>query len=535
MRKLFVVLLTGLLALVACAQQITPEVEENASELVYGLTLIPTGIDPHVHASAELGIPLRSVYDTLIYRDAGTMDFVPGLATTWSVDPDGLTYTFDLRDDVTFHDGEPFNAEAVRINFERILDPDTASQHAASLLGPVSEIQVLGEYQIAIILSEPFAPLLDGLSQPYTGIASPAALSEWDTATYQFHQVGTGPYRFVSYDVGEQLVLERNTAYAWGPSVVNNPGVPDVARVIFRFFPDLPTRALALQSGEADIMGELLPTDAARLVAEGDIQLEIVPIPGQPLQFFFNTQRSPTDSLAVREALIYATGREAIVQAVFQGYSPTAYGPLTSATLHYDPTVEELYVYNLTQADVLFNTTGYVDSDGDGWRDDEGEPLEIVVVVPYWGQTPEVAQLLESQWEDVLGIQVTIEQVASFTDLTEAYQVGEYNLISLNFFGTDPYVLNTFYQSGSRMNWARFADTELDMLLIEAQGETDPVHRARLYAQAQNHIMEMAVVLPIREYVNLNGVGMRVEGLHYDSQGWFPYLTDLQITEEISE
>jgi peptide/nickel transport system substrate-binding protein len=532
MRRLSVLLLLAVFVLAGCVQD---SGEEEVSEIVYGLTLAPTGIDPHINASAELGIPLRSVYDTLVYRDPETMEFVPGLASSWTVSPDGLVYTFDLRSDVTFHDGEPFNAEAVRVNLERILSPDTASQRAASLLGPVSEVQVLGEYQVAIVLSEPFAPLLDGLSQPYIGIASPAALSEWDTATYQFHQVGTGPYRFVSYDVGEQLVLERNPGYAWGPSIVSNPGVPEVERIVFRFFPDVATRALALQSGEVDIVGELLPTDAARLVAEDLIQLETVPIPGQPLQFFFNTRRAPTDSLGVRQALMYATGREAIVQAVFRGYSPVAYGPLSSATLYYDPMVEGLYVYDLIQADALFNSAGYVDSDGDGWRDDGGEPLEITIVIPPWGMTPEVAQLLESQWEDSLDIQVTIEQVASFTDLIAASQSGEYNLISVNYFALDPYVLNAFYQSGASTNWSHVADTELDTLLMEAQTEIDPTRRARLYADAQNRIMELAVVLPVREYVNLVGVRPGIEGLHFDAQGWFPYLTDLRIVGQASE
>jgi peptide/nickel transport system substrate-binding protein len=534
-KKLSVVLLAAVFVIAGCAQGAAPSGGEDVSEIVYGLTLAPTGIDPHINASAELGIPLRSVYDSLVYRDPETMDFVPGLASSWTISPDGLVYTFDLRSDVVFHDGEPFNAEAVRVTLERILNPDTASQRAASLLGPVSEVQVLGDYQVAIVLSEPFAPLLDGLSQPYIGTASPAALSEWDTATYQFHQVGTGPYRFVSYDVGEELVLERNPDYAWGPSVVANTGAPEVDRVVFRFFSDPATRALALRSGEVDIVGELLPTDAARLLAEDVIQLETVPIPGQPLQFFFNTQRPPTDSVTVRRALMYATGREAIVQTVFQGYSPVAYGPLSSATLYYNPSIEGLYAYDLIQADALFNSTGYVDSDDDGWRDSEGEPLEVNIVVPPWGMTPDVAQLLESQWEDVLDIQVTIEQVASFTDLIEAAQSGEYNLISLNYFALDPYVLNSFYESGAFTNWSRVGDTELDTLLMEAQEETDSTRRATLYADAQSRIMEMALVLPVREYVNLVGVQPGIGGLHFDAQGWFPYLTDLELVGGASE
>jgi peptide/nickel transport system substrate-binding protein len=93
--------------------------------LVYGLTLAPSGIDPHVNASSELGIPLTSVYDTLVYQDPATGGFVPGLAESWAISKDGRTYTFTLRRDVKFHDETPFNAEAVKVNLDRIADPDT--------------------------------------------------------------------------------------------------------------------------------------------------------------------------------------------------------------------------------------------------------------------------------------------------------------------------------------------------------------------------------------------------------------------------
>src|SRR5574341_1180498 len=378
------------------------------TELVYGLTLSPTGIDPHINASSELGIPLRSVYDTLVYRDADTLEFVPGLAESWVISPNGLTYSFTLRQGVTFHDGAPFNADAVRVNIERILDPANNSLKAAQLLGPLARVNVVDAYHVDLVLSEPFAPLLDGLSQPYLGIASPAALSEYDAATYQFHQVGTGPYRFVEYLPNDRLVLERNPDYAWGPSVVSNPGAPAVDRIVFHFFADVASRALAFRSGEADVMGEMPPLDARELVSDGSAQLLTVATPGQPLQFFFNTKRPPTDNLAGRQALILATDRQSIVQAIYQGYSPIAYGPLSSSTLYYDPAVEGRYSNDGSQAVALFNSTGLVDSDQDGWRDDNGTPVELKLVVPPWSQTPDVAQLIEAQWESTLQIQVTI-------------------------------------------------------------------------------------------------------------------------------
>src|SRR4030042_5650862 len=117
-----------LAAAAACGQAGTQE-----DTLRYGLTLAPTGLDPHLNASVELGIPLSSVYDTLVFLDPETGQFVPGLAEGWEVTPDGLRYTFYLRQDVVFHDGTPFNAEAVRSNLKRILDPENRSQRALSM------------------------------------------------------------------------------------------------------------------------------------------------------------------------------------------------------------------------------------------------------------------------------------------------------------------------------------------------------------------------------------------------------------------
>jgi len=499
------------------------------AEVVYGLTLTPSGIDPHIHSSSELGIPLRSVYDTLIYRDPATLEFVPGLAESWQVSADGLIYTFVLRDDVRFHDGTPFNADAVRVNLERIMDPANNSLKARELLGPLQRIEVHDMKRISLFLSQPYVPFLDALSQPYIGIASPAALAQYDAATYQFHQVGTGPYRFVEYIPDDRLVLERNPEYAWGPSFVSNPGVPQVERLVFRFYTDTATRALALESGEAQVMGELLPTDARRLTQEGVIDLAPVPIPGQPLQFLLNTTRAPTSELAVRQALIRATDRQTIVQAVFQGYSPVAQGPLSAVTLYYSPEVEQINQYDPVQAVALFNSTGWVDTNQDGWRDQNGVPLVVDLVTAPWGLMPEVAQLLKSQWEDTLDVQVRVLQVASFTMLNDVAASNEYNAIGMYSFGLDPSVLNAYYLSTGRLNWSHVSNVDLDSLLLAGLSETNPEVRASRYAAAQRLIMEQALVLPIRDYVNLNGYQHEVQRLHFDAMGWFPLLADLQI------
>ncbi len=536
-----------LLILAACTSG-APANNLPEPRIVYGLTLMPTGFDPHINASSELGIPLRSVYDTLVYRDPVTAEFVPGLATRWELSADGLSYTFYLRSDVHFHDGTPFNAAAVAANLDRIVSPDTGSQKALFMLGPYSGYQIIDDATIRLNLTEPYAPLLDSLSQVYLGIASPTQLAQYDTATYQFHQVGTGPYRMVEYVPGDRLVITRNPDYAWGPPFYTTPA-NSIQTIEFRFFEDPPTRALALESGDAQVMGELLPVDAQLLASNPTLRLYPVVRPGQPVQFMINVRRFPTDNLSVRQALIYATNRAAIVDAVFQRFAAVAYGPLTQTTDFYDSAVTGFYPFDSGQAESLLFAAGFTQTDAQGilalpapnptaapgqatataaTGQPDSVPLRLTMVIPPWSQYPAIAQLIQSQWR-TLGIDLEIRQVANFAQLREAAASGDYHLIGTTFSGRDPSLLNQFFLTAAPLNWSGYTDIELDAYLSEGTRQPDPAIRQQMYTAAQRRIMEQAVILPIVDYANLNGASAALEGLVFDAQGWFPLLPNLSL------
>lgn len=504
---------------------------DNQITLTYGLTLLPSGFDPHIHRSAELGIPLYSVYDTLIYRHPQTNVFVAGLAEDWEISPDGLVYTFTLRQDVTFHDGTHFNAAAVGVTLDRIAAEETRSSKALPLLGPYQGYAIIDEYTIQIILNEPYAALLDALSQPYLGIASPTALANHNDATYQYHQVGTGPFRMVEYIPGDRFIVERNPEYNWGPPYYSEYADESVERVIFRFYEQPETRRIGLEAGDVDIVGELPPTDAELLLRNQDLRLHLQPIPGMPLQFFMNTRRFPTSELGVRQGLLYATHRETIVSTVFyEQFNPTAYGPLSASTLFYDPAMQDTYLHSLEQAETYFAIAGVDDTDEDGILDIDGQPLEFKIVYMSFGFLPEVSQLIESQWREI-GLEVELVQVGSFTDLMEHARTGDFNLLAFNDFGIDPSLLNRYYLSNGDSNWTGYANPELDTWLIQAAQSIDPAVRQTLYANIQKRIMDQALVLPIRDYINIVGVRSNIDGLIYASQGWWPLLTNLVVQQ----
>jgi peptide/nickel transport system substrate-binding protein len=511
-------------------QEPTPTILQGG-KLIYGLTLAPSGMDPHVDASSELGIPLTSVYDTLVYQ-ALDGSFVPGLAERWDMSEDGQVYTFYLRHDVTFHDDTPFDAQAVQSNLDRIANPETKSRKARGMLGPYDHTEVVDSHTVRVHFTQPYAPFLDSLSQVYLGMASPTALQEWGTE-YQLHQVGTGPFLFKEYVPNDHLTLVRNPDYDWAPAVYNHSGPAYLDEVEFRFYVDPAVRALALESGEADVVGEIPPQDAVRQESSTGFTLFQAAIPGQPLQFFLNTEKPPTDDVRVRQALLYATDRQAIASAIFRDYSPVAYGPLSAVTMGYLPDVEKTYAYDPAQANALLNEAGWIDSDEDGTRDQNDQPLALKAYLMSWGYLPEVGQMLQSQLQAV-GIDLQTQLVA-FPAAVEAAIQGAHHLAPMTFSSSDPSVLGATYLSSNAdggFNWSKVRDVELDRLLNEGISQLDPTTRASLYAQAQTHIMDLALVLPIRDYVNLNGARASVKGLRYDRRGWFPWLHDVYLEEE---
>jgi peptide/nickel transport system substrate-binding protein len=175
----------------------------------------------------------------------------------------------------------------------------------------------------------------------------------------------------------------------------------------------------------------------------------------------------------------------------------------------------------------LLAEAGWTGANGNGIRQRNGQTLVLQATLMTWGSVPEVAQLPQSQWAKV-GIDLQTETL-TYPAALEAARVGNYHLIPQNFAGSDPDLLWTYYHSGAAFNWSKVSDPALDGLLDKARGITDPTQRAALYVQAQQRIMELALLVPIRDPVNLDAAGARVKGLRFDAHGWFPLLHDVYL------
>lgn len=511
--------------------EVTAAPAAKGGKLVISTSNFPSGLDPHVQVVWDVLFILSGVYDTLVYQDADG-NFVPGLASAWEVSDDGTTYTFHLRDDVTFHDGTPFNAEAVKYNLDRIVDPETKSQKAASLLGPYESSEAIDEYTVQINLSEPYAYLLHGLSLNYVAMASPKALAEWGEE-YELHQVGTGPFIFKEYVPQDHLTLVPNPDYNWAPEIYENQGPPYLEEVTWRFLPEPATRIPALEAGDVNIALNIPNSESNRILDDPNLDMQVTYLTGQPLFWFMNIEQSPTDDIRVRQAILYGTDRQLAINAVLRGFSPLAYGPLSAVTPEYDPAVEEMYPYDTEKAMALLEEAGWVDSDGDGIRDKDGEPLTVTMVLQGWGFTAPIGEVLQAQLRQ-LGVNVEMEQM-TWPGQMEVGISGERNMTVMGgsgFFASD--ALAGFFHSSnaeSGFNWSKIKDPKLDALLDEASQTTDPEQRKELYGQAQEFIMEQALILPVYDYTVLSGLDANVAGLHWSSIGLVPLLNDIYIEQ----
>lgn len=504
--------------------------EDDPRCLIYGITSDILILDPHVSDSYDAGIIFRQLYDTLIYRDIQSDDFIPGLAESWQISDDGLVYTFSLRQNVLFHDGTQLTSQAVASNIDRIFDPEINSQRAKKSLDALSRYEIVDDFTIRFYLSEPYIAFMDGLAQPFMAIASPTALESYTNLRYQFHQIGTGPFKLDNYLPGDRIELSRNTVYGWLPAIYDPLIGGEINRIVFKIIPDQTQVTDALLTQEVDVIGDMLPSDASILSNNSSIQFLPIDIPGQSVQFYFNTQQIHTDNEVLRKSLLLAANRVAISDEVFLNYSPVAWSPLSQNTRFAHTGYINVFAYDsLTAADLL-SSLGYEDTDGDGFREREGSKLELIMIVPPWGQMPEVAALLREQWR-LIGVDLVIDPVPGLNSLLSRLASGEYHLVTIDNFGFDPSILNDTFKGGASANVTRYQNEALDNLLDQALQERDSLARRSQYLEIQSIIMDNTLILPIRDYVNINGSRSYVANLRFDAYGWYPLLFNVQLTQ----
>ena len=450
-------------------------------------------LDPGSTTDGESSRVTQQVLEGLLEFDKESFDLTPGLAHDWEVSEDGLTYTFFLEEGVTFHDGTDFNAEAVKVNFERWADPEheyafTDDGYVYSMYGTmfggfagddghvIEEINVVNDHEIEFVLNQPLGFFLQNLGMSYFAITSPAALEEHGAAINE-NPVGTGPFKFVSWSKDDSIVLDKFEDYRMD-------GLPKLDRVIFEVIPDNAARLIALKSGEIDIMDGLNPDDAAGV--DADEGLELLTRSENNFGYVgFNTQKEPFDQVEVRQAINHAIDKQAIADALYAGYATTAKNPLPPGYLGYNDEVEE-YAYDPDRARELLAEAGFEDGlDIELWT--------MPVARPYMPDPETVSQIVQNNLAEV-GVNATIVREEWAPYLEKTLQ-GEHQLFILGWSGTngDPDYFLSSLLHGSNVGSSNrnfYQNDEVDELLDSAKRAIDQDERADLYAQAQALISE---------------------------------------------
>jgi peptide/nickel transport system substrate-binding protein len=492
-----------------------PSAEEAATQALAGVaksggTVVwanwpdPDTLDPHGSVSSWAANQYYGLYDLLVWRGPN-QDLYPGLAKDWEVSDDGTTYTFYLRDDVTFQDGTPFNAEAVKFNLDRI-QAETAVRAsgrsaAHDLIGSTYEsTEVVDEFTVTVRFSEPYPGFLNAVSSHFFSIVSPAAVEKWGD-DFMNHPVGTGPFMFEEYVLGERVTLVRNPDYNWASPFMDHQGPAYLDKITHVFVEEDATRAAVLEAGEVQLTSKLVTEDALRFAADPNYKLITGPPPGLAHVLLPNADKYPTNDIRVRQALIYATDQELLVETLWPGFHSPAYGPLTSATTGYNPAVEDMYGYDPEKAKALLEEAGWTVGP-DGIRvDKDGNRLHLVVQSLARAEMIESYEFLQAFYKDVgIEIEIIAMETAATNDLCTA---GEPEICPLYFSFTDPGGLSIIFDSknaGTGFNWGQVKDPKVDQLLADGAKEVDERKRNEIYGELQVYLMEQAYTVPLNAF-----------------------------------
>jgi peptide/nickel transport system substrate-binding protein len=486
----------------------------------------PTCLDPHGNASTLGPILTVPFSDSLVWQEEdGTL--TPWLAKSWDVSDDGLVYTFHLREGVTFTDGAVFDAEALKVNFEHMLDPATKSPLSASYIAPYSSSRVIDPSTLEVTLSSPYSAFLNVLAQGFLGMISPKQITEAPETICE-HPIGSGPFVLTAWNKGQSVEYTKNPDYAWGPEGTHDgPAYLDNLEVVF--VTEDATRYNALASGELDAIEFVPPQNYQAVASNPDLKTFTEFRPGHPFSLWFNTSRAPFDDVKVRQALVAAVDREAIVQSISFGQWDAAEGYLTPSTPDYVEDVEGDLGYDPDRANELLDEAGWTGRDAEGFRTKDGQRL--VAYLPTTNAVPLRIQIAEQTQAAAREVGIDIEiQYPAPQELEERSASGDYDLSSGLWSTNTADVLWIRYSSANittperrGLNGSYLRDEELDTLLQDARETTDPDERHDLYTRAQERLVELAPGIPFYSDPRPVAYHTDVHGLEYAHGYLSPY------------
>jgi len=491
MKKNLAILLVMVLIMVLGAA-VAASGAKKGGKLVIGRPSDAISLDSNTETTAPGAIVYGNLIEPLLAVDAQG-DIKPLLAHKYEIiSPDRIR--FFLRKGIKFHDGTPFNAEAVKYTYDRAINQPARWK---ALFGPLKACEIVDDYTVDITTEVPYGPTLASVAMCYTGILSPAAVEKWGK-DYGRHPVGTGPFKFKEWKTKDHITIIRNDDY-WGEKAY-------LDEVVFKVIPEAGARMMAVRTGDIDVAMQPTPSELAAFHKDPDFN--VAETMGMRIIYVgFHNQLPPTNDQGIRRALSMAVDVKGILENIMEGSAVMPKSYLAPAVFGFkDMELERRFPYSPEKAKDLLAKLGWKDSDGDGFLDKDGEKLALKFLGTK-GRYPmdaEICEAVQAMWQ-AIGVDVKLEffeWAATFTML-RAPEL-DYNNYCLGWVTTNrdaDYSLYAMFHSSqfSPKGWNRnrYEDPEVDRLLDKARSSQDREERKALYAKVQDMLADAALWVPI--------------------------------------
>lgn len=482
--------------LVGCGKGSSAKSSGNQT-LVFTEGAEPVGLDPALVSDGEAANVLANVCEGLVRFKLGTTTVEPCLATSWKVSSDGTEYTFNLRKNVKFHDGTPFNADAAVFNLERQLPPNVKPNmpYANFIYGYVDSVKKVDDSTISIKLKKPFTPFLKDLALICGAVfVSPDSYKKANGNVME-NPVGTGPFKFVSWQKSQSITVERNNDY-WGTKA-------KLSKVVFNFVSESSTRTSNLVTGASDIIESVDPNDISKINQSG---LNVLKQNGLNDNYLaFNCTRAPFNDVKVRQAVNYAINKDELVKYLYQGYASTAKSFMPSTVPGYDTKLQQ-YNYDPEKAKELLKEAGKENLSVKMITYSNPRPYNLV-----GGQ--KLAEAIQGYLSKV-GIKATIEASPWKEYVTKA-QSGQGDMEFFGWIGVngDPDVFMSLFgkdEIKSKLNISGYSTDATDALILKGRELSDGKERNEVYSQLQELVQKDAPWVSISNATDIEASSKKV-------------------------
>ncbi|GAA4253673.1 ABC transporter substrate-binding protein [Dactylosporangium darangshiense] len=496
----------------------------QGGSLTWAVETEPITFNPHLYAQAKARLLVWNSFEALLTHD-DKGGYLPWLARSYDVSADGLTYTFKLRDDVTFHDGEKFDAAAVKANLDQLFVPGYAPGVTATQLKNFKDAQIVDPTTIAVHLKQPDVLILDFFASPQGAQISPKSLKSPNLKAGGPDVVGTGPFILDRYTKGQEVHYKKNPAYNWAPANAGHQGAAYLDGITYRFLKESSVRVGALTSGQVDVIEGVPATEQGLVKADPNLQFAQHLNSGTAYNYYFNQTRAPFDDIRVRKAFRDAVDVDAVLQGVYRGTATRAWSILSPSGPFYDPSLEKSYGNNAAEANSLLDQAGWATKDADGFRTKDGKRLTVRIVLsaPFVRDKRDIlAQAVQAAVKQSAGIDLQVKVVDQGT-ATDALNKNEFEVFDNSRADTDAgAALTLIVPKGAPINRHGFTSADLESQIATAAATTDTAKRKDAYVAVQRALNDNATLLPLYAPADQIAAQKRIGGLGFEPTAGVP-------------